>query len=297
MKKILGGMGKGGAFLAALVGLALAFLLLRNKKASLTVGGVALGLGLLLWGGHSVERAVGREEGLALSRAPLSVDELPAWMDPKGIAEIHRRYIAPLPGGVTDRDAAARVAASLAQAPWIRSVDSVSLRTDAVALCLSFRQPVARVAWGSGSGWVDEDGILLPKAFYRLPSVASSTPLITGVRHAPPKAAGACWEDPGLQAALEILRRVRSEEGIGSSRASDLQTIDVGNLGERRGDQPELVCMTRSRLALRFSVSGRPGRPSLDEQFGRLRQVVSVDPQLALARSYVDLRFDRPVGS
>ncbi len=296
MKKLLGGIGKGGAFLAGGLGLALAFLLLRNRKASAIVAGVAAGLGLLLWAGHSVERAVGCEPRLALARAPLSLEAFPAWMDPALMTEMHRRYIAPLGGGVTDRDAAARLAGSLALAPWIRSVDSVSLGMEPrISLAISFRKPVARVSWGSGSGWVDADGILLPKAYYRLP--AASVPLIAGVRVAPPRAPGTRWEDPGLLKTLEVMHRIRSEEGLCASRALDFESIDVGNLGERKGDQAELVCMTRSRLALRFSVSGKPGRPTLDEQIGRLRQVVSVDPRLALPKRYVDLRFDRPVGA
>ena len=296
MKKLLDGIGKGGMFLAGLLGLILAFLLLRNKKVTGIVAGVAAAVSLLLWGGRAVGRSVGREPEMALARAPLSLEELPPWIAPELMPQLHRLCIAPLPGGVTDREAARQVAESLARAPWIRSVESVSLRTDPkISLKIAFRKPAARVAWGSGSGWVDEDGILLPKAYYRLTPAAG--PLITGVRVAPPKAAGARWEDPGLLAALGVLKRVRSEEGIASTRAADLETIAVDNLGERKADQPEMVCMTRSKLALRFSVSGKPGRPTLEEQMGRLKQVVSVDPQLALPKRYVDLRFDRPVGA
>ena len=103
--------------------------------------------------------------------------------------------------------------------------------------------------------------------------------------------------DPGLKAGLEVLGRFRSDDALKTNPSAALATVDVSNLGEKRGDLPEIVCTTRQRLALRFSMCGKPGRPDLDEQIGRLHQVLGVDGRLALARNYVDLRFDRPVGS
>ena len=274
-----------------------AFLVMARPKASAVVAAVAAALGLCLWGGHAVTRAVASEPGYALAKAPFTLSGLPGCLEPAILGELHRTHVAPLSGSVVDRDAAARVGLALASSPWVKRVCSVEIdTTPAVRAALEFREPAARVAWGRGIALVDAEGTLLPLGRYRAEATAA-TPLVVGVRKAPPGKAGEAWKDPGLLDALEILGRFRGDDVLKASPSAELAVVDVSNAGERRGDLPEIVCTTRRRLALRFSMCGKPGRPDLDEQIGRLQKVLSVDRGLALARSYVDLRFPRPVGS
>lgn len=270
---------------------------LLRARLTWIAAGILLALGLFAWGVRAVGRTVASEPGYALARAPFAMAQLPGYLSPAILGDLHRTHIAPLAGSAVDRDAAARVGAALASSPWVRSVASVEIDAEPrVSVALEFREPVARVAWGRGTGLVDAEGILLPSGHYR-PESVSAVPLVVGVRKAPPARAGQAWADPGLEAGLEILGRFRSEVPIRNNPAAALATLDVSNVGERKGELPEVVCMTRRRLALRFSMCGRPGRPELDEQVARFKQVLAVDTRLELPRSYVDLRFSRPVGS
>ena len=273
------------------------FLLTFRPKVTAIAALAAAVLGLGLWGERALTRTVAAEPGYALAKAPFSMTALPAYLAPGILGDLHRAHVAALSGSVVDRDAAAQVGEALASSPWVRRVASVEIDTaPKITVTLEFREPVARVAWGSGAGLVDAEGVLLPRGYYR-PEAAAEAPLVVGVRQAPPAKAGGVWKDPGLMAGLEILGRFHSDGVLQASPSAGLATVDVSNAGEKQGDLPEIVCLTRRRLALRFSACGKPGRPDLDEQIGRLHQVLGADPRLSLARNYVDLRFDRPVGS
>lgn len=293
--KALKTLGRWGLVLVVAVFAALAALVMKRPRVSLALASAALLLGLAGWGAASATRAVASEPGFRIANAPFSVSGVPAWLDRRMPDALHRAHVAPLEGGVLDRGAAATVARALAASPWVARVESVDLETapPRILVRLAFREPVARVAWKGAEGWVDAEGVFLPRRHYRL---EVDLPLIVGVRKGPPRWAGAPWQDAGLRAGLAVLARFRTEEGLQGNLATALDTIDVGNLGERQGSRPEVVCMTRQGLALRFSAGARPGRATLDEQIGRLRQVLSVDRGLVLPRSYVDLRFGRPAG-
>ena len=288
MKKVTGFF----AFLGRLA----AGIVLLNPRLSATLGGLSLVLCLAAWGGHAVTKGVGAGPAFAVAKAPISLAAIPSWLDPAVLGDLHRRHLASLPARLTDADAAEKVGLALATSPWVREVVSVDLdATPRVCLDLAFREPVAAVPWGRGVGFVDRDGVLLPRQFYRPEALAK--PVLRGVRTAPPRQAGLPWKDPGLQAGLEVLSRFREDPAVRGNPAAALESIDVTNVGEKRPELPEVVCLTRRHLRLNFSVSGRMGRPTLEEQLGRFRQVLLIDRDLALARSYVDLRFERPVGS
>lgn len=288
MKRIMGCLSFPGRLLAGIV--------LLDPRLSATLGGLALVLGLAAWGGHAVTREVGAAPEFDVAKAPLSLVEIPPWLDPAILGDLHRRHLAGLQARLTDADAAGTVGLALAASPWVREVVAVDLdATPRVRLDLAFREPVAAVPWGRGVGFVDRDGVLLPRQFYRPEALAK--PAMLGVRGAPPRQAGLVWKDPGLQAGLEVLRRFREDPAVSGNPAAGLESIDVSNVGEKRADLPEVVCLTRRHLRLNFSVSGRTGRPTLEEQLERFRRVLDIDKDLVLARSYVDLRFERPVGS
>jgi hypothetical protein len=288
MKKALGCFSFLGRLLAGIV--------LLDPRLSVTLGGVSLVLGLAVWGGNAVTRSVGADPAFSVAKAPLSLAALPPYLDPGILGDLHRRHLASLPTRLTDADAAGTLGRALAASPWVREVLSVDLdATPQIRLDIVFREPAAAVPWGRGIGTVDQDGVLLPRQFYRPEALAR--PAMLGVRGAPPRQAGLIWKDPGLQAGLEILRRFRDAPTVRGNPAASLESIDVSNVGERQADLPEVVCLTRRHLRLNFSVSGRMGRPTLEEQLARFRQVLLIDRDLAMARRYVDLRFDRPVGS
>lgn len=280
----------------AFVGGLLVLLVARNPKASLKLAGAALAMLLVGWGASALNRTVSAAPEFAASRAAFAVAAVPPSIQSGIVASLHKTHVAPLGTRILGPDAAREVGESLAKSPWVRRVASVDLdASPSVKVDLVFREPVAAVAWGRSVGYVDEEGILLPTPFYRLQELAC--PVIVGVKAKPPARAGELWKDEGLTAGLDVLKRFRTDPELKAAPAAGLQTIDVANVGEKRPDQPEIVCLTRGRLALRFSVSRKMGRPSLDEQLGRMRQVLRIDRNLALPKSYVDLRFDRPVGA
>ena len=263
------------------------------KHLGVVLGGaVLLSAALVLWAGKALRSSVASEPAFALARAPFySVGKLPACLEPGVWKTLHKGCVAPLPARALDSDAATLLGRALEKSPWVREVRSVDVdATPKVRVDLVFREPVATVPWGGSLGYVDQEGVLLPRGHYRLTSLA--LPRIVGIRKGPPAAAGQLWADPGLKSGLAVLQGLPA-----GNPATALDLIDVTNVGELKPGLPEVVCRTRRGIRLHFSVSGKPGRPTLEEQMGRLGEVLKVDRDLTLPRQYVELRFGRPVGS
>jgi len=157
-------------------------------------------LGLLLWLNPVLrERLLGQER----HRFPVAEIQCAA---PPGLSRTtfleEVQYYAELPSHV-DRvraDLKDHLTESFARHPWVKSVDSVRVKSDGgIEVRLTFRRPVLAVRVGKELRAVDVDGILLP----RNPAALIDLPILDRDVNPPQGPEGTPWGDARVEQAAK----------------------------------------------------------------------------------------------
>lgn len=185
-----------------------------------------------------------------------------------------------------------RLAARFEASPWVRRV--VRLRKELPAWVdveLEYRLPIAVVESSEALIPLGEDAVLLPIEDLSAEEV-KRYPRLKGIVAAPPEAAGEVWEEPTIQAALEIARVL-----VPAWEELDLRAIR--RIDRRGGDAPaDLLQFGLETGGGSVVIWGAPpgrapaGEPTAPEKLRRLRDCLAASGSAV----EIDLRpWDNPV--
>ena len=207
------------------------------KGALVALMTAAVGCGVI-WGLDALHRQVRLSPGYQVSSESLHLVKGPSWMTPVILAELDVEALDPeFPRefSLLDEDTSARIAAAYERSPWVERVERivkhdprVDPRNPPLEVFLKFRRPIVFVQVQDGFALVDDQGVRLP-GLYREPRLGAARFLVvTGVPWLTPKP-GQTWDDPSLQAAVQVACAVEPKR-----EAFRLVSIDVSNFGYRR---------------------------------------------------------------
>lgn len=185
-----------------------------------------------------------------------------------------------------------RLAAGFEQSPWVRRVVRLTKELPAwVNVELEYRLPIAVVESSEGLVPLGDDAIVLP-----IEDLSEGEwkryPRLKGIVAAPPEAAGEIWEEPTIQAALEIAR-------VLVPAWEELDLLAIRRIDRRGGNAPaELLQFGLETGSGSVVIWGAPpgkaplGEPTAPEKLRRLRDCLAASG----SPLEIDLRpWDNPV--
>lgn len=208
----------------------------------------------------------------------LQVSVAPRW------AQAHGAEILPVEavgGSLFDPDLVERVGRAFESNPWIRRVTSVErVFPDSVRVHFEYRRP--HLAFRRPCGGVvvvDAEGVRLPGA-YAEPPPCDRPMMVAGAATLPPEP-GRRWEDPAVQAGLEMAEFIGKNALLRSLGVSEIDLTNLGGRLDRR--RSEVVLVASNGCAIHWGRTpsrARFGEPSPAEKIENLREVLAVYPWL-----------------
>lgn len=196
---------------------------------------------------------------------------------------------------VFDENIIQKIRAHYESSPWVKRVELIERRLpNDLKIKLELRKPSVAVAGAKGQYYlVSQDAVRLPGDYENLPALPYQMPIISGVRANPP-VAGEIWNDPGLNAALQVMTHLEENKLVESLPVA---SIDVTNIGGRKDPRAsEIILVTTGRVRIEW------GRAPDTDKFGELpvagkiknlKTILEACPGLRGIRT-VKIQFDEP---
>ncbi len=156
-----------------------------------------------------------------------------------------------------------RLAKSLAQDPWVKSVRKVQQQRDGTILAdIEFRRPALMVTTPRGMYAVDADAVLLPPDHFRAEDIREF-PLARGTQSLPRGGAGDVWDDSGVLGAARLAAVLAPGEGETDPwRAWQLESILIPSLPSGSDVRPTYELLTAGGSRILWGHA--PGTDSLE---------------------------------
>ncbi len=164
--------------------------------------------------------------------------------------------------GMLDEETTTWIGRAFQENPWVKEVLSVErVYPDQIRVRFDYRVPVAAVKTSRGWIVVDEDRVRLPGIWEKRPPCVLETDIV-GLHRAPE--AGMVWDDPALDAGMELARFAANEPVLASVQVA---AIDVSNFdGRIDALRSEMALSTKSGCVIYW------GRPPSTDKYGELTQ-------------------------
>lgn len=115
--------------------------------------------------------------------------------------------------------------------PWVKKVHRVSKKyPNHISVALSPRKPMVFVVFGGQYYPVDEQGVLLPVRYEKMPSTAYFMPVVHGIEMPPPRP-GEVWKETALEESLQIVDYLSAHDLFSLLR---IQRIDLEKNGSKK---------------------------------------------------------------
>jgi hypothetical protein len=169
--------------------------------------------------------------------------------------------------GMMDEETTEWIGRAFLGNPWVKEVISVErIFPDQIRVRFEYREPVAAVK--TSQGWIVVDGnrVRLPGVWKTRPPCELETDIV-GLHRAPE--AGKVWDDPALDAGMELARYASMEPVLSSVQVA---AIDVSNFDGRIDSlRSEMALSTKSGCVIYW------GRPPSTDKYGELTQEEKVE--------------------
>lgn len=219
-----------------------------HLRTLLVVCGCAAAVILAAWAGAKLERFARGNPAVQLSWEAIHVTEQPLWIAVPVKQRALENSTLPKRLSILEPHTARQVAAAFALEPWVREVKAVRIyREPSCVVELTYREPVALVAFRRELIPVDAEGVVLPA---REVTTLQPYPRVVIGGAAEPPAPGTAWENVQVKAAARLAEFLAPHQAA--------LRIAVIEASRYRGDEPptgplELLTRAGSRV-----IWGRP---------------------------------------
>lgn len=190
------------------------------------------------------------------------------------------------------------VARRLEDVPWVKRVASVKREFPGrLRIQLEMRQAVAVLKKDDTFYLLDEEGVVLPEAYFSWPRDQRETPYIESKRLRFAPKVGQRLEDKGILAGIELLGFLKENE---VHKMLSLRAVDVTGVGWGRSQgESDIVIWTQGGTAIKWGcppLCGHVDELSNEQKLNNLVSVVRAEGTKLDQMEYVDVRWKLPRG-
>lgn len=223
---------------------------------------------------------------------------VPPWMDNrfsediKQVEALHGHY------SLYERDIAHRIATIYGDMVVIKKVDVVKrVFPNKLNIRFTMRRPFALIKKGENSYLVDEEGVLLPKEYYKFSDVDYINPYIQSRRLSRLPLLGKEWNDKKIKAGIALVKFLRINN---IHNLFGIVTVDVTNVHrEKYSRGSDIILWTENNTQIRWGCSSLfkpPEEPTDEEKLQNLLSIAKIEGTSLKQMEYVDVRWSKPVG-
>jgi hypothetical protein len=239
-------------------------------------GGIAAAVLVVLLVHREVYSLVMGRKEYRIDKSAYSVSLAPRWTGGRNAVAVD---LGPdsWDGNLFDDGAVARVGRALEANPWVRRVTAVErVFGEGLRVRFEYRKPYVTVRTAEGWIAVAEDRVRLPGVWAERPPRVLSADLVGA---GTPPAPGRRWDDPGLEAGIELAELADREPALAT-----VEAVDVANAGGRvDARKSELAFLTSGGCVIYW------GRAESAKKFGELTPAEKVRNLKLVLRSYPQL--------
>lgn len=222
----------------------------------------------------------------------------PSWVnehfseDIKRVATLNEQY------GMYEDNLTQKIADVYGGIVVVKNVDSIRrVFPNRLNIKLVIRKPVAIVKNGSNTYLVDDDGVLLPKEYYRLQDTEYDSPCIQSNKLARLPLCGSKWNDKGVEAGIELVKFLRANN---IHNLFKIVAVDVSSICKRRlSGKSDIILWTENNTQIRWgcsSLCNESNELSDEEKLQNLLSVAKAEGTNLKQMEYVDVRWKKPLG-
>jgi hypothetical protein len=197
-----------------------------------------------------------------------------------------------------DKGLPQEVARRLEEIPWVKRVPSVKREFPGrLRIQLEMRQAVAVLKKDDAFYLLDEEGMVLPEAYFSWPRDQKETPYIESKRLRFAPGAGQRLEDKGILAGIELLGFLKENE---VHKMVSLRAVDVTGVGWGRSrGESDIVIWTQGGTAIKWGcppLCGHVDELSNEQKLQNLVSIIRAEGARLDQMEYVDVRWKLPRG-
>lgn len=252
---------------------------------------------LTIWGIQRVWHSLTDLNIFKVSPSTFSFHTLP-WVtdrfsdDIKQVASLNKQY------GMYENNLTQKIADVYGGVVLIKKVDSIRrIFPNKLNIKLVLRKPLVVVKNGNNTYLVDDECVLLPKEYYRLPNAEYDSPYIQSNKLARLPLYGSKWNDKGIEAGIELIKFLRANN---VHNLFKILVVDVSNVGKRWfTSKSDIVLWTENNTQIWWGCSPlckEPNELSNEEKLQNLLSVAKSEGTNLKQMEYVDVRWKQPLG-
>ncbi len=197
-----------------------------------------------------------------------------------------------------EKDLTTKVAKTLESNPLVLKVHSVKkVFPDKLSIELELRRPMAVLRKNGTFYLLDDEGVVLPVAYYSWPSDQGNTPYIQSVNVKKAPRSGERLDDSGIRAGIDLVKFLKDND---AHRKLGIKVVDVSNVGRgRTRGESDIVLWTNDGVAIKWGCSQQclqVDELSDSEKLKNLYSVVKAERSKLAHMEYVDVRWKTPRG-
>ncbi|MHC4598411.1 MAG: cell division protein FtsQ/DivIB [Planctomycetota bacterium] len=208
------------------------FLARALRRPHVMRGLIALGLVVAFLAGiKGAEAHLGTLKDFQVDPACMTIREMPPWLDPDWTETIRNPFEGRESVNLFEPQLATMIHDAYRESPWIEDIGCVRKEfPNRLRIRLRIRTPLAAVPYGEQYLLVDGHGVLLPRAFEKVPGFGFPLRTVEGVTAGPPEA-GRLWDSERLRAGLRVAAILTSQKKKVFDRITRIDTSLVRSDG------------------------------------------------------------------
>jgi cell division septal protein FtsQ len=168
---------------------------------------------------------------------------------------------------------------------------------DKLSVELELRSPTTVLRKNGTFYLLDDEGVVLPVAYYSWPSDQGNTPYLQSVNIKRAPRPGERLDDSGIRAGIDLVKFLKDND---AHRRLGIKVVDVSNVGKGRTvGESDIVLWTNDGVAIKWGCSEQCQQVdelTNSEKLKNLYSVVKAERSKLTHMEYVDVRWKTPRG-